>query len=58
MTAIKEAQSKNEATIKSLTEKVDKLQEEILEKEAELNEKENTWENEKGKLNEKCAKQE
>ena len=58
MTAIKEAQSKNEATIKSLTEKVDKLQEEILEKEAELNEKENTWENEKGKLSEKCAKQE
>lgn len=58
MTAIKEAQSKNEATIKSLTEKVDKLQEEILEKEAELNEKENTWENEKGKLSEKCSKQE
>ena len=56
MGAIKESQTKNEATIKSLQEKLDKATEDLLEKEGEITEKEQAWEAEKQKISDKSSK--
>lgn len=57
MSTIKEAQSKNEAHIKTITEKLDISQETLIEKEGELAEKEQKWQIEKTKIHDQLQKQ-